>query len=578
MTRRARRGLLAALACVATVTIVFLLHLNGTISVEALRSIAPGIHLRPPSIPPPLAYDDALPPAPPPAANVDDEIPVLDNKHKDIPSPDTEPIFDAPIPPPHLDDELEPPPFDPSSLPDTPPPAAPPPAPRITFIVLWSPDYRTANYLPNFFASVAANPDIEVLLIKFDKYGFGGDACTRPRAEGFANVREVCLPLEEYHELHLEYMCGVWECTEEQRAQARTVMKKRFEGDRVNSMFRPFRGVVFKQFLHPDLKLWGWCDLDMMLGNVDRTFPFDVADDFDVLLAGAPTGNPKMQIFMPGHMTVFRNAPYVARAFFALEEISSYDNFMTMPWIIRPDSDGCEEGEYSHTLLMRSALTFLRFDAVVESMHHISTLDGVYTIENAGWAVNAAVPDRDLTTAEEAFTFEPMRRQISDALRARNATARRGPTFSDNSQEREVVLRDDPEIAEGWFLWFPRRYAVLYMSGLGAELKDGGRNWRRYTMRRVPNGPVVERFEPEDMVMLDPLAPRGDWIYGDWNRPLLREALYNHYQNEKYAGWWALPDRPLLEGEVLYIDKEHGAHIWDRWGNIMWESPRASSH
>jgi len=57
----------------------------------------------------------------------------------------------------------------------------------------------------------------------------------------------------------------------------------------------------------------------------------------------------------------------------------------------------------------------------------------------------------------------------------------------------------------------------------------------RYTMRREPHGAVTERFEPEDMIMLDPLAPYDDWIYGNWNRPLLREALYNHLQHEKYT-------------------------------------------
>lgn len=53
-----------------------------------------------------------------------------------------------------------------------------------------------------------------------------------------------------------------------------------------------------------------------------------------------PTESHKIQLYMPGHMTVFRHAPEVARAFFALEEISSYEKFMKMEWIIRPDSDG----------------------------------------------------------------------------------------------------------------------------------------------------------------------------------------------------------------------------------------------
>lgn len=69
--------------------------------------------------------------------------------------------------------------------------------------------------------------------------------------------------------------------------------------------------------------------------------PWDLVDNYDVFVAGAPTGNPKMQLFMPGHMTVFRRTPEVAREFLKLEEVSSYDKFMSMDWIIRPESDGC---------------------------------------------------------------------------------------------------------------------------------------------------------------------------------------------------------------------------------------------
>jgi hypothetical protein len=122
---------------------------------------------------------------------------------------------------------------DPLQLPEVPPPAPAPLPPRITFITLWSPQDREHSYLPNFFASVGANPDIELLLIKFDKYQRGGDECTRERAWGVPNVREVCLTLEEYYAMHIEYLCGFWECSKGQRAEAERVMKMRFEGDRV---------------------------------------------------------------------------------------------------------------------------------------------------------------------------------------------------------------------------------------------------------------------------------------------------------------------------------------------------------
>jgi hypothetical protein len=53
-------------------------------------------------------------------------------------------------------------------------------------------------------------------------------------------------------------------------------------------------------------------------------------------------------------------------------------------------------------------------------------------------------------------------------------------------------------------------------------------------MRRIPHGPITERFEPEMLIIIPALEPKSDWTYGTHNRPWLREALYNHFQIEKY--------------------------------------------
>ena len=76
--------------------------------------------------------------------------------------------------------------------------------PALTMIVLWSPHKRNEDYLPSFFATVGANPSIDLLLIKFDKYGYENGECERAQAAGVPNVREVCLSMEEYYALHVE--------------------------------------------------------------------------------------------------------------------------------------------------------------------------------------------------------------------------------------------------------------------------------------------------------------------------------------------------------------------------------------
>ena len=109
------------------------------------------------------------------------------------------------------------------------------PTPRMTLIVLWSPQDRDDSYLPNFFASAGANPSLDVLLIKFDKYDLGANHCETPRAAGVPNVREVCVDMDEYWDLHIDWLCAEWGCDARMRETARDVMVRRLPADRVSS-------------------------------------------------------------------------------------------------------------------------------------------------------------------------------------------------------------------------------------------------------------------------------------------------------------------------------------------------------
>ena len=132
----------------------------------------------------------------------------------------------------------------------------PTPAPKITIIALWSSKGGPRPiYLPNFFASVAANPSVDLLFIKFDKHGQGMD-CEERLSSNIPNVREVCLSVEEYWSLHADFLCARWGCSRAQRKLVEGKLLERAGGDFVNSYFRPFRASVFKQWVNPDTKIW----------------------------------------------------------------------------------------------------------------------------------------------------------------------------------------------------------------------------------------------------------------------------------------------------------------------------------
>ena len=111
-----------------------------------------------------------------------------------------------------------------------------PVTPRLTLIALWSPqDDRPSIHIPNFLASAAANPSLSLLLVKFDKYKLNNGQCEQPLAqgEGYANVREVCLSLDEYFERHIEWLCGEWKCSVAQRKETKAILEERLFWDRV---------------------------------------------------------------------------------------------------------------------------------------------------------------------------------------------------------------------------------------------------------------------------------------------------------------------------------------------------------
>jgi len=115
----------------------------------------------------------------------------------------------------------------------------PSPAPGITIIALWSTrDTERAIYLNNFYASVKANPSIDLLLIKFDKYGTGMN-CEMPQSTGVPNVREVCLTVDEYWELHGDFLCKRWGCDTGDKAKVMQTLKARSGGDFVSGTFPP---------------------------------------------------------------------------------------------------------------------------------------------------------------------------------------------------------------------------------------------------------------------------------------------------------------------------------------------------
>lgn len=115
-------------------------------------------------------------------------------------------------------------------------PSSPPPPPNITIIAIWNPktDAPPQPYLPNFFASVRANPKVHLLFVVFDKFNYG---CDRRISPDEKNIQEICFDTESYWRLHRDFLCQYWGCTAQDGIPLLQTLIRRSNNDHVCSFF-----------------------------------------------------------------------------------------------------------------------------------------------------------------------------------------------------------------------------------------------------------------------------------------------------------------------------------------------------
>lgn len=119
--------------------------------------------------------------------------------------------------------------------------------PRITMVIVLHEPNRVLHYFPDFFASVGANPDAALLLVKYHRTPeqdaeYGAECFDLPGQAQTANVKEVCLSFERYWDMHAEWLCGRWGgCADGDGISGKELvkakMKERANGDMVSWVF-----------------------------------------------------------------------------------------------------------------------------------------------------------------------------------------------------------------------------------------------------------------------------------------------------------------------------------------------------
>lgn len=72
-----------------------------------------------------------------------------------------------------------------------------------------------------------------------------------------------------------------------------------------------------------------------MLGNFERAFPWDVAENFDIIVPGQSGvhADDKVLLFTPGHLGFFRNSAQFTAQFLEFPNFHNISAFLHLPWI-----------------------------------------------------------------------------------------------------------------------------------------------------------------------------------------------------------------------------------------------------
>ncbi|KAL5523719.1 hypothetical protein ACEPAG_7892 [Sanghuangporus baumii] len=403
--------------------------------------------------------------------------------------------------------------------------------PKITIIAVWSILGPSPDHLSYFFQSVEANEQIDLLFVQVDKRGFGCSSYSNA-----PNVQELCLSEDQYHQLHVDFLCRTWRCSEAENRLLFETIKKNGESDSNNSHFRILRAGVFSAFIDPATTIWGWCDMDEYWGNFTRTFPWDIAPEYDIIVASSqPEFANHRLLFMRGHMSFFRNSPEVLHRLHSFPKFASLSAYMSMP----PTLVDAEESEFSHYVFTdEPAFTFLAFEAMLNNYDTaLLSPRGVF-----------------YTSMQRKDFKDPDRRERLAALVGPVHKKPRGPTFSDQGIEEEARVYYDGNQYPG-DIWFNRKHVTFVETGW---LEPEKREQKAYFMRREPYGPIMQRLEPRERHL-------------SRDRDLaVDECLYKHWQIEKHESWFRRIPSALGTGNIFVQHNNAQGDIWNENGDVIY--------
>ncbi|KAK8847353.1 hypothetical protein IAR55_005210 [Kwoniella newhampshirensis] len=376
--------------------------------------------------------------------------------------------------------------------------------PLITLVALWSGE-DWPNFAPYFFDSVGRQPHaLDLVLVQ-------RRGCSRDQVgdwtKGMTNVKHVCLSEKKFWKKHVDFFCKRWGgCSRQQGKLMLGDMINQGKLKNIQAVYPILRGWVFKEYIKPETAYWGYCDLDIFIGDISQTSPTEPSEE---------KGGDRL-IFMRGHMAFFRNSPVTLDRLMRYEYFQNFDAWDEMGAPV----DSVGEGEYSHFVVGDPKINFLAFDGMAPyTTVRSSSLAGVLTLSDH------LRPKKDSPPA-------PLTPHVIRALMTPATKLSTKSSFTSSGIERPVtILQGRPP--PGKTMWFPDDLTSWYKAQPNPvnphdHIGAGGRKrWKRY----------LTKYENEWTERLEPMNEfRGH--YKDGGLDGTYQWLYVHWQEEKKQSYF----------------------------------------
>ena len=305
---------------------------------------------------------------------------------------------------------------------------------------------KLPNYFQLFLNSCKANKFFDWLIFTDDMTEFD-----YPK-----NVKRVSMSWNEF----------------KKEAQKKFEIKLSLEFTRKLCDFKPTYGYIFEDYIQ-EYPYWGYCDIDTIMGNLDKLLPLDFMEKYD-------------KLFSLGHMVLFKNTPEINKTF-----MKSVNGDL-----------------YYKNSLTKNEITV--FDETGNGKHNVDTIfvENGHKVFHADWSYNPRVTPTKFKNVVYDYSSDTFHNEnLKDTLCIWNGKSIIKYIFQDNSikpeeflyvhlQQRKMKLGEGVEKAQA-FAIIPNEFVPVNVKKLNDEnyiKKLKRHNWNLHYVSILWKWKVKNRF------------------------------------------------------------------------------------